>query len=174
MEDFYLRESEIFSLTSKNPTCPETERKPEPAAKAPENNELCWYGRSHWAVSTHLGNTERTTAAANGGVTAGLKQLWGRLNHLSERVFNPPLLILSWLCEPAQIRCFLSRSRLLEATVDPPLPPCWPKLLCKAEPNACGFATCNWIEALRLCCSLPVNWREYKSDTHVHTCSRNG
>lgn len=107
-----------------------------------------------------------------GETQGGWSSTEGDSSTCQSECLTPPLLILSWLCEPAHIRCFLSRSRLLQAPADPPLPPALARAALQSRAHACGFATCNWIEALRLCCPLPVNWREYKCDTHVHTCSK--
>lgn len=120
----------IFSLSSKNQTCPERGKKSRQCPLC-----ACWSSQSPWKqwalliwpIPLSSVNSPRQHgpyhSSCKQGRTPGQKQLWGRLNDLSERVLTSPLSIRAGrlLCKPAQKKCFLSR--LLKHTNRPPFPP---------------------------------------------------
>lgn len=146
------------SLSSKIPTCPEKKR--DTATGAPT---LCWklletMGSADSTVSTHLGNTDHTTLQTGG---CGCLLPWNSSDK------NP--VISEWL-----YKCPLSRrqrdtcahvnsrsSKLRRATL-------WPLLLTQTTvqslAHVAGFATSNWIQALRL---LPFA-SKHNSDRRGH------
>ncbi len=123
----------IFSLSSKNQTCPERGKK----SRQERPLCACWSSQSPWKqwalliwpIPLSSVNSPRQHgpyhSSCKQGRTPGPKQLWGRLNDLSERVFIFPLSIRAWhlLSKPAQIKCFLSRSRLLKHPNGSSFPP---------------------------------------------------